>query len=326
MGAVAQKEESHERVEAAHRRDAEAQTQDPFGMHGAQQEPRPLETRGLAEPSNTRADGDGRVVVASLLAAALVDSAITLTLGYVGWRVARRHHTPEDARAAFGFAAWWYGLAFTVFTNAWREAAAGLAVEGRLAAVVPVAHAAYIVALVASVCGLLYYLTYIFTGRAAWFWPLVAFYAAYGAAAVWISARLSPDGLVAGPWFVQWHYARPELGGGLLLVMVLLLLLPQLAAAIAYGTLYRRTPEGIARRRIALVSTALIVWLGSALVAPALQLGRFEWWQAGGRFVGLASAIVILYAYVSTRAPIPTAPHVVARFDPALAARVRDLV
>lgn len=270
-----------------------------------------------------------RMAVATLLAAALVDLGIALTLLFVGWRVWRRTRSPSGARAAAAaFATWWVGLAVTVLANALRELVAGLGLEG--ASFVPgfalVLHLALVAGLVASVWGLLYYLVYVFSGRRGAFWPLAAFYAAYGAVAAWLVWGMRPDGFVPGKWFVGWSYAKPTVGGPLLVVMTLLLLLPQLGSAAAYGTLWFRAPEGAMRRRVALVSVALIVWLGSSLVAPFLQLGRFEWWQAGGRLVGLAASLVILYAYVrlpDVQGPLPAPAR---SRDEALMARVRELV
>lgn len=266
------------------------------------------------------------MVVATLALAAIVDLAIAAVLIVVGRAAWRRSHGRESRRAAALFAAWWYGLAGTVLTNALREAAGAAGVESSawVLAALPWLHDAYIAALVVSVWGLLYYLIYLFSGRTGSFWPLTVFYALYGAVAFWLLAGMDVSGLSVGKWFVGWSYAHPETGGALLLVMTLLLLLPQIGAALAYATLLRRVREPGPRRRIAIVSAALAGWLGLTLLAPFLQLGRFEWWQAGGRLVGLAAAVAILYAYLSTPPAVGRLPP--ARMDPALLARVKDLV
>lgn len=235
----------------------------------------------------------------TLAAAALVDAAIVVIFLHVAWLVARRPSSARSRRATLAFSVWWAGIGVTILANAAKEAVAAAGVHD-VPAVVAVLDAfqfAYVAALVAAVGGLVAYLTYLFTGSRRSFGPIAAFYVAYGIAALWLVARMRPDGVAPGKWFVQWSYAEPQAGGSLLLLMVLLLLLPQIGAAAAYLSLRRRVADGAVRYRAGLVGWSLLLWQGIQLAAPFLQLGRFEWWQAGGRLVGLAAAVVVLLAY-----------------------------
>lgn len=239
------------------------------------------------------------VDAATLTLAALVDAAIVAVLVAVAAQLGRRRAAGDAGGAIRAFQVWWLGLAFTVLANALREvvAAAGVETSAPVVAALNALQYLWLAATCAAVAGLLYYLVYLHTGSRRWLGPLVAFYALYAIAAFAILARIQPDGVAPGKWFVQWAYARPDVGVGLLAVMSLLLLLPQIVGAAVYLTLRGRVAERGARYRIAMVAWPLLAWLGSALLAPAIQLGRFEAWQAGGRLVGLVASLLILAAY-----------------------------
>lgn len=236
----------------------------------------------------------------TLAAAAAVDALVALVLVYVGWTVAIRPASAEGRRALHAFGVWWIGLAITVAINATKE---GFASAGILAPAFFVAlQYVWVAALCAAVWGLLYYLIFLFTGHDEWYWRLALFYVAYGAAAAWALAQLQPNGIIAPTatehkWFIQWSYANPSALGVVLNVLILLLLLPQIGAAVVYLRAAGRTKDKLARFRVRVVAWALILWLGLTLLAPFVQLGRFEAWQAGGRLVGLAASLAILYAY-----------------------------
>lgn len=240
------------------------------------------------------------MVVLTLIAAAVVDATIAAVLATVGGVFRTADHVEKDARLALAsFRAWWFGLAFTVFANALKEAIAGFGQETNAVAIaiLDATSFGFIAATCVAVAGLLFYLTYLFTGRRGAFVPIVVFYALYTALALYLVAQMRPSGIVAGKWFVQWGYANPAAGGPILILLTLLLLLPQIAAGIAYLVLRRRLGDPVARYRTGLVGWALVLWLGISLLAPFIQLGRFEAWQAGGRLVALAAALAILAAY-----------------------------
>lgn len=246
-------------------------------------------------PSNG-VGADGPPVSATTLGlAATVDAAITVLLLFVGWTVSTRAASPAGRRALRAFGVWWFGLAVTVAANAIKEAV--VAADLDAATFLNAFQYAYVLALCAAVWGLLYYLVYLFTGHERAYWPLATFYALYATTALWVIASMTPAGVTEGKWFVQWAYANPTPGGPILIVLTLLLLLPQIGAAVVYLRAASGTPDRMARFRVRVVAWSLILWLGIQLLAPFLMLGRFEWWQAGGRLVGLAAALAILVAY-----------------------------
>lgn len=244
------------------------------------------------------------VSASTLGLAALVDAVITVTLLYVAWVVATRPASSEGRRALHAFGIWWAGLAVTVGANVVKEATVALGIDA--APFLNAFQYVYIAALCAAVWGLLYYLVYLFTGNPRWYARLALFYALYAALALTLIYRMGPAGVTPGKWFVQWNYTNPAAGGPLIVILTLLLLLPQIGGAIAYLRVTRKTDAALTRFRVRVISWSLILWLGLSLAAPFLQLGRFEWWQAGGRFVGFAAALAIL---IATRPPASLRRH-----------------
>ena len=241
------------------------------------------------------------VSVTTLGAAAVVDFAIAALPVVIALRFRQEHASTEARAAVAAFQVWWLGLGFTVFTNGAREAIAAFGWDATLAGAFNAWQFVYIIATCASVAGLLYYLIFLFTGHSRWLRPLVGFYVIYAIVALALLARLQPAGVAPGKWFVQWSYANPGgLGAAVLGLMSLLLLLPQIVAAALYVLLRRRGIDPAARRRVTIIGVALLVWLGSTLIAPFVQLGRFEAWQAGGRLVGLVASVAILRAYAES--------------------------
>lgn len=235
----------------------------------------------------------------TLGAAAFVDLLIAALFVYVAMIVARRSTSAKAHRASLAFAAWWGGVGVTIFTNALREglAAGGLHNAPAARALLDLWQYVYVVALVVAVAGLVYYLVYLYTGNGRWFWPLVAFYSAYGLTALALIARMQPAGVTPGKWFVTWAYVNPQAGGAIFLVLVLLLLLPQIVGSALYLSLRRRLQDPMGRYRVTMVGGAILVWQSIQLLAPFVRLGQFEWWQAGGRLMGLAAALIVLAAY-----------------------------
>lgn len=240
------------------------------------------------------------MVSATLLSAALVDFAAAFVFLFVGGRVARHSVSAEAVRARSAFAIFWLGMAIDIVITAVRELTAAFDVTTgtAMARFVGLTFYVYVFALTAAVAGLLYALLFIYTGRKALIWPVFGFYGAFFVYAAFLISRLDPVGNAPGKWFAQVAYANPTAAGApLVLALFALLLLPQLATAIGYATLARKAPEGELKFRIKVVSTALIGWFGSSLGAPFVGLGRFEFWQAGGRLVALAAAVAIAVAY-----------------------------
>lgn len=238
------------------------------------------------------------MVLLRLAAAAVADVLIAGVVLYVGSRFWRRPATPAARQALRLFGLWWVGLATIGLVNALWEAAAAFGLEG--GGIFPLLVAgvyAYVLALCVCVWGMLYYLAYLVTGRTSLFWPLTIFYGAYAVAAWVLLAQLHPVGLNVARWFVGWNYASAGATADLYAGAVALLLLPQLAAVVGYASLVFRVHEPLARRRIAVTTSSLFLWLALPVVGELLRLGRFEAWQAGSRLIGLAAALAILLAY-----------------------------
>ena len=262
-------------------------------------------------------------MAASLVAASLMDAATGILYAYVGVRLGARSLEGEAARAWRAFRAWWFCIVGLVGIDAARgfATAAGWTSGGAGFQAAVALHFAYVVLLCVSLWALLYYVLYLTTGRRQWFWPLAAFYAAWGVAAFAYAWTHEPVRVQAYDWYTVVEYRVPATDP-LAAVMFVLLLLPQVVGALAYGLLALRADEPDARRRIAVVSLSLVAWLGWNLVGDVLQWWDVASWEVSRRVLGLAAAVAILGAY---REPGVRAGVVSAR-RAALQERVRDLV
>lgn len=242
-----------------------------------------------------------RAGVASLplATAALVDVCIAATLAWVGVTLSGRDLEPASRRANRAFAAWWHALAAGFVLNALWEASAAWSLHERPSynSFLIATDYVYVLSLVVAVWGILYYLLYLRTGRSRLFWPLTLFYAAYAAVALYSMYRVRPTGLNVATWFVGWDYASLATEGTLYAVLLALLLLPELGAIVSYAMLARETSDAGQRRHILVVAAGIFALILLPVLADAAKLGRFEAWQAGGRFISLAAALVIVRAY-----------------------------
>lgn len=242
-----------------------------------------------------------------LATAAFVDLCIAATLAWVGATLSARGLAPEPRRANQAFTAWWFALGAGFLLNAFWEASAAWSLhdDPGYAGFLVATDYVYVLSLIVAVWGILYYLVYLRTGRAGLFWPLTAFYALYAAAALYGVARAQPTGLNVATWFVGWNYGRLATEGALYLALLLLLIVPELGALVAYARLRRRTSDPEQRRRIAVVAGGIFALIFLPVLADAAGLGRFEAWQAGGRFISLGAALAIVRAYRRGSTPAP---------------------
>lgn len=227
---------------------------------------------------------------------ALLDAGYALGAAALFALVARRltgRHVGAASRLALSmFGAWWYGVAFFLAAGAALSLLEWRGVED------PPLFFALAAMSMLSVCvavwGLVYYVSYLYTGRTTGFVPWVLFYA--GIFAVMVYAIAQDAGEVHA-----WRQSVVRLAiltGPLLTAAIVAFLLPAIAALGAYARLYRRVDSRAQRFRIALATASLLAWFGLALVARALGFADSPAWTSAGRLLALAAATGVLVAYV----------------------------
>lgn len=231
----------------------------------------------------------------TLLVDALFALSLALLYGYVARLMARRPtSTPEAASALRSFVVWWAGLGATTLLGGLRSALAGLDVLNRGL------HAALlyltIPALVAALWGLVDYLVYVHTGDRRWRLPILVGHALMGVFIFMVTVWMHPLGVRAEPWSVPFDYEH-ALGGPLLALVLLLILAPTLAASLGYLALAFRTRDPTARFRIVTVSSAFLLWFGSAALASVAGWGEASWWPLASRAIALGATLLVLFAY-----------------------------
>lgn len=223
---------------------------------------------------------------AGLLAAAL--------FVYVGVRNAGRDATDGPSRLALRqFAAWWFGLAAYTLVGAARSAlaAAGQLDLGLHVALEILGYAPLCVAL----WGLLSYLVFIYAGTQRWQPFIVGYHVVLGVGLSLLLFRTQPRAVAAEAWRTQLVDAHPLEGAPLVLV-VLAILGPVMLGAIGYAALYPRTRDRQVRRRIALVSGALLLWFGLSAFGASAQAG-WEGWPLVARALGLGATLLLILAF-----------------------------
>ena len=232
---------------------------------------------------------------ATLALSVLGSVATSLVYLYVGRVLHRRVVSPEARLANNMFVLWWLGLGSLGLLGA---AAVTLYMAGGLPVWLYQAYTSFVLFLLFGLLwGLQFYLVYLYTGSRRSFAPLGAFYALLALATLaLIEYTGTPQAITDNGWSLQTQ-PRVEFGQAFTTAFVLLLLGPQMAAAIAYGRLYRKARDRTQRYRIALVTTAILVWFGSSLVATAFEANRGLGWQLLSRVIGLLGALTILAAY-----------------------------
>ncbi|MDQ3007091.1 MAG: hypothetical protein M3R47_17125 [Chloroflexota bacterium] len=218
---------------------------------------------------------------------------------YVGWRLSKRVISSSRAQLAWAsFTVWWYGLAATTLIGAFLSSFGAMGVTSLPLFVT----ATYINLLILclALCGLLYYLVYLFTGNSRSLILLAVFYLMYYILLVYYITASDPDGVNVGRWDTTLAY-HSQLTGPFFAIILILLLLPQIIGGLAYFTLYFRVSEMTQKYRILLVSWSIIIWFLSPLPALVGGLAQYDWWQLTSRLIGLAAALTILIAYLPPR-------------------------
>ena len=218
---------------------------------------------------------------------------------YVGWRLSKRVISSSRAQLAWGsFTVWWYGLAATTLIGALLSLLGAVGFTSLPLFVTATYINLLIICL--ALCGLLYYLIYLFTGNIRSLILLAIFYLIYYILLVYYITASSPDDVHIGRWNTTLVFHSP-LTGPFFVIILVLLLLPQIIGGLAYFTLYFRVSDLTQKYRVLLVSWGIIVWFISPLIAQAGGLAQQDWWQLTSRCIGLAAALTILIAYLPPR-------------------------
>lgn len=230
----------------------------------------------------------------------------------VGRAVTKRPVSPDLLNVRNAFGAWWYGLGVSSLLGV-VQIAAFAATAGSDPALLTGISIISVASLCIALWGLLYYLVVLFTNSQRWRWPLAACYAVFFAAILYLVLRLNPTGYHLEGYQLTTDQAESLQGNGFVLGFVLVLLLPQMLAALAYLSLYRKVQDPVQRRRVLLVGLSILLWFGSGFVGSLVpNAARSPWWQLGSRLFGLAAAGVIYYAYTrlgSERPPSAEVPR-----------------
>lgn len=238
-------------------------------------------------------------IQSTLLLSALFALVTASLYSYVGWRLSKRMISSSEARLAWrSFTVWWYGLAATTLIGGFLNLFGALGLT-----ILPLfVTANYINILVTSIalCGLFYYLIYVFTGNRRLLIPVAAFYIIYYVLLVYYITASLPENINVDRWRTALDYRAP-LTGPFFVIIIVLLLLPQIIGGFAYFTLYFRVADITQKYRILLVSWSIIVWFLSPIAALAAGLAQQDWWQLASRLIGVAAALTILMAYLPPR-------------------------
>jgi len=221
-------------------------------------------------------------------ALAVVAAALYLVVG----RFLARRRVSHEARGPLrGFVLWWIGLGAVSLVGV---VLSFFDLAQASAAVVRIILYAIFLVYIALMVGLLYYLTYLYTGRS-WLVVLSLAYTALFALLVYIIERENVGKLLSEgyePVRDVWS-----------LVLTLAFTAPPLAAALAYFALIFRVEDRTSRYRIAMVSGGIALWFAYSTIASALRFvsgatGQSFAGQVAGQLLGLLAAAMVLLAYL----------------------------
>lgn len=221
--------------------------------------------------------------------------ATAAVYAHVGGRIrASFPATGEAKRARGAFSMWWYAIALTTLSKAIATLAGALGY--RDVGFHVASQIATMLLLSVALCGLVYYLVFLFTGSARALVPLATAYAAFFALTVYFLATSDIAGVTLGRWNVGLEFASEPATLPRLLIFAFIAL-PELGGALAYATLLRRTRDPAKRYRIALVSTGIALWALCSLVIGANTLPETDVLQVALRLAILAAIGLVLAAY-----------------------------
>jgi hypothetical protein len=208
--------------------------------------------------------------------------------------VLQRPASAHDRLAQRMFALWWSSAAAVILLSA-SPTILSLFGTPSIALIVAIN---YVLAapLAAGLCGLLYFLLYVYTGRRGAILPLAVAYAAFFAFEVWYFAQFAGRHLETTPWQVRTvsDVQPPVL---LRAFFGALVALPALVAAVGYGALLRRVHAPEQRYRVLMISAAFVVWFAPLLAAYVAGLDQVAWFPLVYQVPGLVAAGLIVAAY-----------------------------
>lgn len=200
-------------------------------------------------------------------------------------------------RARFGslalgmFQVWWAGIATLFFT---AGASTALRAQGFDAQGVHVALTAIgMVAVSLALWGLVFYVTYVFSGKARWIVPFAVYYAACCAALLYGLAR---DASEATRWSTSVSALTIQTGP-IVTGAIFAFLIPVIGACALYASLYARLENPAQKLRVGLTSLAFLGWFGSAILARLLGVAGEGWWPRVGQSIGVVASMLVVLAY-----------------------------
>lgn len=241
---------------------------------------------------------------ATLVTSLIFSLASAAVFALVARTVHRRPVSPEARAARNAFVAWWACLSFVSLVGA-------LLLMPFVPADVPLfleATIALLLILCAGLCGLQFYLVYLYTNSRRSLVPLMLGYLGLFGLLMYMTLRTGPFHVESTAWGRHLKGATDLQGTPVYWAVILLFLVPTLLAAGAYLSLYRKVADPQQKRRILLVGLSILIWFGTGLGAAGLSGGNPppDWWQVASRIISLAAAGTIYYAYAGLK---PTTPQ-----------------
>ena len=220
----------------------------------------------------------------------------------VGRTIQKRDVSQSMRIGQQAFVVWWYSLAIATLVGTFARVPVFHDLEAFLTLTVIT-----LLILCVGLCGLLFYLVFLFTERRSLLVPKAIGYAGFFVFLVWFILSGQPTGIESTEWGPKLVYADPIDEGPLVWVALGLLIGPQILASLGYLSLYWKVDDPLLRRRILLVSLSIFAWFGSSLVGTGADVSQSDWWRLTSRFIGLAAAATIYYAYTGIRPASPMA-------------------
>lgn len=170
-----------------------------------------------------------------------------------------------------------------------------------LATFATVTQILYVLSASVALTGLLTYLWYLYRGARAER-AIAAFYSLVFVAAAWSILTRGITGFESTPWGATARYARDHDAQVFVeLAFFALYLLPQVAGAIAYLSLRRATTDPTARKRILVVGSALLIWMGASLLSAIIGVQYDPRVLLGLQAVDVAAVVAIVIAFREPR-------------------------